>query len=258
MSAAPLSPGDLSTALAVYTEAGTYAAAARAVGRDESTVRKALRRHTAPERAELFAMELEAAHVAALRATRRARRKAVAALDATDDPRDVALLGHTLHESLRAVSQARAAHGRLVAAEHAVETRVREELHGAMERLRRALPPRSFEAALHALSDDSHDTATTMRGVVAEFGSELSTLTDEELHQRIARLVGSIHAEAFATLDGLSAEELDARLRAGLTALVTRARAGDAEARGILAPLVDAAQVPAGTPVVCLPRLEPP
>ena len=258
MSPSPLSPGDLSTALAVYTEAGTYAAAARAVGRDESTVRKALRRHAAPERTALFAMELEAAQINALRATRRARRKAVAALDATDDPRDVALLAHVIHENLRAVSQARAAHGRLIATETTVETRVRAELRGAMERLRRALPPRSFEAALHALSDDSHDTATTMRGVVAEFGSELSTLTDEELQQRVARLVGSIHAEALATLDGLSAEELDARLRAGLTALVTRARAGDAEARGILAPLVDAAQVPAGTPVVLLPRLEPP
>ena len=258
MSSSPLSPAELSTALAVYTEAGTYAAAARAIGRDESTTRKALRRHAAPERAELFAMELEAAQVNALRATRRARRKAVAALDATDDPHDVALLAHVLHENLRAITTARAAHGRLIATETAVETRVREELRGAMERLRRALPPRSFEAALHALSDDSHDTATTMRGVVAEFGSELSTLTDAELHQRVARLVGSIHAEALATLDGLSAEELDTRLRAGLTALVTRARAGDAEARGILAPLVDAAQVPDGTPVVLLPRLEPP
>jgi hypothetical protein len=252
----PLSPAELSTALAVYVEAGSYAAAARAIGREESTTRKALRRHMAPERAELFAMELEAAQVNALRATRRARRKAVAALDATDDPRDVALLAHVIHENLRAISTARTSHGRLVAAEHAVATRVHEELRGAMERLRRALPPRSFEAALHALSDDSHDTATTMRGVVAEFGTELSTLTDQELHQRVARLVGSIHAEALATLDGLSAEELDARLRAGLTALVTRARAGDAEARGILAPLV--AQVPDGTPVVLLPRLEPP
>lgn len=258
MSPSPLSPADLSTALAVYTEAGTYAAAARAVGRDESTVRKALRRHTAPERAALFAEELEHAHANALAAVRKARRKAVDALAEATDPRDVAMLAHVCHEGLRAVSTARVAHGRVVSAEREIEARVGEELRGAMERLRRALPPRSFEAALHALSDDSHDTATTMRGVVAEFGSELSTLTDEELHQRIARLVGSIHAEALATLDGLSAEELDARLRAGLTALVTRARAGDAEARGILAPLVDAAQVPAGTPVVCLPRLEPP
>ena len=258
MSPSPLSPGDLSTALAVYTEAGSYAAAARAVGRDESTVRKALRRHSAPERAELFAMELEAAQVNALRATRRARRKAVAALDATDDPRDVALLAHVIHENLRAISTARTSHGRLVAAEHAVATRVHEELRGAMERLRRALPPRSFEAALHALSDDTPETATALRGVVVEYDSDLSALSDEELHQRIARLVGSIHAEAFATLDGLSAEELDARLRAGLTALVTRARAGDAEARGILAPLVDAAQEHDGRSVGHLPRLEPP
>ena len=79
-SSSPLAPGELARALSAYRETGTYAAAARAIGREESTVRKALRRHHAPERTELFAAELEVAHVNALRATRHARRRALAAL----------------------------------------------------------------------------------------------------------------------------------------------------------------------------------
>ena len=45
-----LPPAVIASALQVYRESGTYAAAARAVGVEESSVRKALRRHTAPER----------------------------------------------------------------------------------------------------------------------------------------------------------------------------------------------------------------
>jgi len=262
VSAAPLSPGDLSTALAVYVEAGSYAAAARAVGRDESTVRKALRRHAAPERAELFAVELADAHANALRATRKARRKAVAALDVSTDPRDIALMAHTIHENLRAITTARAAHGRLVAAEQAVEARVREELEGALERLRHALPREAFDRALHALSDDTPEatTTTTMHGVVVQYDGErpVSTMSTEELHARVERLVESIHGEALALVDTLPDGELEARLRAGFVSLVERARAGDTEARRALAPLVEASQVPVGVPVVYLPREEPP
>ena len=261
MSAAPLSPGDLSTALAVYVDAGSYAAAARAVGRDESTVRKALRRHAAPERAELFAIELADAHAAALRATRKARRKAVAALDVSTDPRDIALLAHVLHEGLRAISTARTAHGRLVAAERAIESRVHEELEGALDRLQRALPPEAFDRALHALSADTPEAPpTTMHGVVVEYDAArpVGEMSDGELHARVARLVERLHAEQAELVATLSPEELDARLRAGLAALIRRARAGDPEARSMLAPLVDAAQVPEGRPIVYLPREEPP
>ena len=261
MSAAPLSPGDLSTALAVYVEAGSYAAAARAVGRDESTVRKALRRHAAPERAELFAIELADAHAAALRATRKARRKAVAALDVSTDPRDIALMAHVCHENLRAITTARAAHGRLVAAEKAVEARVHEELEGALDRLQRALPPEAFDRALHALSADTPEApTTTMHGVVVQYDGErpVSTMSTEELHARVERLVESIHGEALALVDTLPDGELEARLRAGFVALVERARTGDTEARRALAPLVEASQVPVGVPVVYLPREEQP
>ena len=107
---APLAPDELAQALTVYRERGTYAAAAAAVGRDPSTIRKALRRHEAPERAALFAEELEQAHANALAAVRKARRKAVDALADATDPRDIALLAHVCHEGLRAVTTARVAH----------------------------------------------------------------------------------------------------------------------------------------------------
>ena len=60
------------------------------------------------------------------------------------------------------------------------------------------------------------------------------------------------------SVEGLTAEELEARLRAGLTSLVRRAREGDGEARAILSPLVDATRLPEGVQVVCLPREDPP
>jgi hypothetical protein len=190
VSPSPLSPADLSTALAVYVEAGSYAAAARAVGRDESTVRKALRRHSAPERAELFAMELEAAQVNALRATRRARRKAVAALDATDDPRDVALLAHVIHEGLRAVTTARSAHARLVAAATPATT------------------PTGRVVEFSTLSDEE------LRAEADRLAAELgyvrpapSTLSADELHARIARIAQKADAPVVALprLDGAPA-----------------------------------------------------
>jgi len=108
-----LPPAVVASALQVYRESGTYAAAARAVGVEESTVRKALRRHSAPERHELMADALDDAHAAALAAVVIARQRTVAALAITDDVRDVALLSHGLHEGLRAVTTARAAHGRI-------------------------------------------------------------------------------------------------------------------------------------------------
>lgn len=109
-----LPPAVIASALAVYRESGTYASAARAVGCDESTVRKALRRHTAPERWQIMADALDDAHEAALATVVLARQRTVAALEVSDDVRDVALLSHTLHEGLRAVTTARAAHGRIV------------------------------------------------------------------------------------------------------------------------------------------------
>lgn len=109
-----LPPAVIASALQVYRAQGTYASAARAVGCDESTVRKALRRHTAPERWQIMADALDDAHEAALATVVLARQRTVAALEGADDVRDVAVLSHTLHEGLRAVTTARAAHGRIV------------------------------------------------------------------------------------------------------------------------------------------------
>ena len=108
-----LPPAVIASALQVYRSQGTYASAARAVGCDESTVRKALRRHTAPERWQIMADALDDAHEAALATVVLARQRTVDALQVADDVRDVALLSHTLHEGLRAVTTARAAHGRI-------------------------------------------------------------------------------------------------------------------------------------------------
>ena len=108
-----LPPAVIASALQVYRSQGTFAAAARAVGCEESSVRKALRRHTAPERHELMAAALDDAHEAALASVVIARQRTVAALATADDVRDVTLLSHTLHEGLRAVTTARAAHGRI-------------------------------------------------------------------------------------------------------------------------------------------------
>ena len=109
-----LTPAVIASALEIYRSTGTFAGAARAVGVEESTVRKALRRHTAPERHELMADALDDAHEAALASVVIARQRTVDALQVAEDIRDVALCAHTLHEGLRAVTTARAAHGRLV------------------------------------------------------------------------------------------------------------------------------------------------
>lgn len=253
----PLAPDELAQALVVYREQGTYTAAAVAVGRDASTVRKALRRHTAPERAALFAEELEHAHANALAAVRKARRKAVDALAEATDPRDVAMLAHVCHEGLRAVSTARVAHGRVVSAEREIEARVGEELRGAMERLKRALPPADFERVRHVLADEEL-AGSSVRAVVVEYDDNVATLTDDELHRRVANIIDRIHGDALVSVEGLTAEELEARLRTGLTSLVRRAREGDDQARAVLSPLVDATRIPEGVPVVYMPREEPP
>ena len=132
----PMTPADLATALDVYRSTGTWAAAARAVGRDESTVRRALRRD-APTRSTLMREALDDAQWNALRAVNLARRRVVAALQVADDPRDVATLAHATHDGLRAVTVARAADARLYAGheEEGVSDAAREELAARFSRM---------------------------------------------------------------------------------------------------------------------------
>lgn len=133
----PMTPADLATALDVYRSTGTWAAAARAVGRDESTVRRALRRD-APTRSTLMREALDDAQWNALRTVNLARRRVVAALQVADDPRDVATLAHAAHDGLRAVTVARAADARLYAGkegEEGVSDAAREELAARFSRM---------------------------------------------------------------------------------------------------------------------------
>lgn len=218
----PLSPGELARALEAYRATGTYRAAAAAIERDESTVRKALRRHLAPERAELHAAELDAAHENALRAARKARRRASSAIDTATDPRDVGLLAHVLHEHLRAVTAARTAHARLTAPSVATGAGMARVVE-------------FDERAAAALSDDELDAATD------------SVLSDV-LRTRAARL---------AELDGVPADELHRDVVGAVTVLVGRALRGDVAARRCVASLLAVAAeeipLPGDGPVVLLP-----
>ena len=218
----PLSPGELARALEAYRATGTYRAAAAAIERDESTVRKALRRHLAPERAELHAAELDTAHENALRAARKARRRASSAIDTATDPRDVGLLAHVLHEHLRAVTAARSAHARLTAPSVATGAGMARVVE-------------FDERAAAALSDDELDAATD------------SVLSDV-LRTRAARL---------AELDGVPADELHRDVVGAVTVLVGRTLRGDVAARRCVASLlvVAAEEIPLGGdgPVVLLP-----
>ena len=107
------------------------------------------------------------------------------------------------------------------------------------ERLKRALPPADFERVRHVLADEEL-AGSSVRAVVVEYDDNVATLTDDGLHRRVANIIDRIHGDALVSVEGLTAEELEARLRAGLTSLVRRAREGDDQARAVLSPLVDA------------------
>lgn len=109
----PLTPAELASASEAYQRSGTFAEAARVIRRDESTVRRALARAGAPERAELLADALERAQREVLDALSRARSRLVEALDATADPREVAGLSAALADQCRALVTARVAEARL-------------------------------------------------------------------------------------------------------------------------------------------------
>lgn len=179
-----LPPAVIASALAVYRESGTYAGAARAVGCEESTVRKALRRHTAPERWQVMADALDDAHEAALATVVLARQRTAAALAIADDIRDVALLSHTLHEGLRAVTTARAAHGRIAVVDVEPEPEPEPDDAGVVAKLRRLVQGKRDSAA------------DTVRAMPAE---QLAEWVAERVRVLLA-LVASGDSDAAATL----------------------------------------------------------
>jgi len=183
-----LPPAVIASALVAYRAQGTYASAARAVGCDESTVRKALRRHTAPERHEIMAAALDDAHEAALASVVLARQRTVAALEVSDDVRDVALLSHTLHEGLRAVTTARAAHGRISVVDvepeavdddalaarldGVVAARIRERL----DMIRRSAAESVFAMPMEQRAERVAERVRVLLALVASGDSEAATL----------------------------------------------------------------------------------
>ena len=183
-----LPPAVIASALQVYRSQGTYASAARAVGCDESTVRKALRRHTAPERWQIMADALDDAHEAALATVVLARQRTVDALQVADDVRDVALLSHTLHEGLRAVTTARAAHGRIAVVDvepepadddalaakldGVVAARIRERL----DMIRRLAAESVFAMPMEQRAERVAERVRVLLALVASGDSEAATL----------------------------------------------------------------------------------
>ena len=109
----PITPVELASASEAYRRSGTFAEAARVIGRDESTVRRALARAGAPERAEVMAAELDRAQREVLAALAAARVRLVEALGATADAREVAGLAAALADQCRALVTARMAEARL-------------------------------------------------------------------------------------------------------------------------------------------------
>lgn len=206
-----------------YRAAGTFAAAARAIGRDETGVRRALRRHLAPERAALFAEELETAHVNALRAVGKARRRASEALDTATDPRDLALLAHVTAEALRAVTVARTAHARLVA-------------------------PSSTSTATGRVVESMTDD---------ELNEELDHHAVADLRARLVRLRNIMADDVPA-----DPAELERQVTRAVFILAGRASRGDTEARATIGALLDHATDASNDPtadagVVMLPPLDP-
>lgn len=190
-----LPPAVIASALQVYRAQGTYASAARAVGCDESTVRKALRRHTAPERWQIMADALDDAHEAALATVVLARQRTVDALQVADDVRDVALLSHTLHEGLRAVTTARAAHGRIAVVDvqpepadddalaakldGVVAARIRERL----DMIRRSAAESVFAMPMEQRAERVAERVRVLLALVASGDSEAATLLGHMLSE---------------------------------------------------------------------------
>ena len=116
----PISPDELKVAAAEYAATGSYAAAARAIGRDKSATRKALRRASEPLRATLHARALEDAFSEATKAVRLTARQLRQDARTARRPGDRANTAFALSDAARTLTQMRTAHAKLTG-EHAPE-----------------------------------------------------------------------------------------------------------------------------------------
>jgi hypothetical protein len=137
----PLTPDQMAEALRVYLATGTYAEAARAIGADETAVRRQLRAAREPERAALHTHALAKAERDARRALERVRAKLEAASEGSLEVKDLATISAQIHDNARATTQMRVAHAKLTGDHAATRLEVDvAETEALAEQLRRALP----------------------------------------------------------------------------------------------------------------------
>lgn len=115
-----ITPEEIQRAAEVYRATGNYAEAARAIGRDKSSTRRALIAAAEPLRATLHTHALARAERDARRALEKIRAKLEAAADGAAEVKDLAAIAAQIHDNARATTQMRVAHAKLTG-EHAAE-----------------------------------------------------------------------------------------------------------------------------------------
>lgn len=114
MAGSPITPDEIAAAAEVYASTGNYAEAARAIGRDKSSTRRALIAAGEPLRATLHTHALARAERDARKALVKARTKLEAALDTAAEVKDLAAIAAQIHDNARATSTMRTSHARLI------------------------------------------------------------------------------------------------------------------------------------------------
>lgn len=116
----PITPDEIDRAAEVFRATGNYAEAARAIGRDKSSTRRALIAAAEPLRATLHTQALARAERDALRALVSTRKGLVADFARAAEAKDRVAAAAQIHDNARATTQMRVAHAKLTG-EHAAE-----------------------------------------------------------------------------------------------------------------------------------------
>ena len=116
----PITPDEIERAAEVFRATGNYAEAARAIGRDKSSTRRALIAAAEPLRATLHTHALARAERDALRALVSTRKGLVADFAEAAEVKDRVAAAAQIHDNARATTQMRVAHAKLTG-EHAAE-----------------------------------------------------------------------------------------------------------------------------------------
>lgn len=116
----PITPDEIERAAEVFRATGNYAEAARAIGRDKSSTRRALIAAAEPLRATLHTHALARAERDALRALVSTRKGLVQDFAEAAEVKDRVGVAAQIHDNARATTQMRVAHAKLTG-EHAAE-----------------------------------------------------------------------------------------------------------------------------------------